>query len=141
MKLDTLLAELDKLNFPKDQYAITSSGSLAIRGIRDANDLDILVTPKLWEALSQKYLGERVKSKDIKIGNLHIFWKGSFDEQSSIATVMEQINTADTIKGYRFVNLELAKRFKKVSDREKDKRDLELIKNYDATKTYPNEII
>ncbi|MBU1016917.1 MAG: hypothetical protein ABIJ82_02905 [Patescibacteria group bacterium] len=141
MKIDILLAELDKLNFPKDQYAITSSGVLAIRGIREANDLDILVTPKLWKELSQKYLERNSESKDIKIGNLHIFWEGSFDEQSSIATVMEQINTADTIKGYRFVNLELAKRFKKVSGREKDKRDLELIKNYEMAKNHPSEII
>ena len=134
MKIDILLAELDKLNLPKDQYAITSSGILAIRGIREADDLDILVTPKLWEELSQKYLDERDKSKEIKIGNLHVFWEGSFDEQYPIASVMEQINTADNIKGYKFVNLGLAKKFKKVSEREKDKRDLELIRNYESRK-------
>ncbi|MBU4381382.1 hypothetical protein L6255_02740 [Candidatus Parcubacteria bacterium] len=53
MKIDILLEELDKLNLPKDQYAITSSGSLAIRGIREANDLDIIVTPKVWKELLQ----------------------------------------------------------------------------------------
>jgi len=131
MKIEALLEELDRLNLPKGHYAITSSGVLAIRGIRKANDLDILVTPKLWNDLSQKYPNKINPPKDIKIGNLHIFWEGSFDEQSPIATVAEQINTAATIKGYRFVSLKLAKKFKEVSEREKDKKDLELIKKYE----------
>ena len=133
MELDILLEELDKLNLPNDQYAITSSGVLAIRGIREANDLDVLVSPEVWKRLSQKYFGKDSKAGDIRIGNIHIFWRGSFDQESPIATVEEQIKTAETIKDHRFVNLELTKRFKAVSSREKDKRDLELIKIYELT--------
>ncbi|MBU0952468.1 MAG: hypothetical protein KKH91_06585 [Elusimicrobia bacterium] len=127
---------MDKLNLPKDQYAITSSGPLAIRGIREANDLDLIVTPKVWRALSKKYPVKKEGFESIEIGNIHIFWEGSFNKQSPIATVMEQINTADVIKGYRFVNLNLIKKFKLLQGREKDKRDLELIKNYESAKNY-----
>ncbi|MBU1031319.1 hypothetical protein KKE03_00105, partial [Patescibacteria group bacterium] len=50
---------------------------------------------------------------------------------SKIATVGKQIKTADVIKGYRFVNLNLIKKFKLLQGREKDKKDLELIENYE----------
>jgi len=136
MKLDILLAELDKLNFPKDQYAITSSGPLAIRGIREANDLDIIVSLKLWAELLKKYPVKKEGFESIEIGNIQILWKGSFFTDSKVATVEEQIKTADVIKGYRFVNLDLIKKFKKISGREKDKRDLELIKNYENRKPF-----
>jgi len=63
MKIDILLAELDKLNLPDDQYAITSSGPLAIRGIREANDLDIIVTPKVWTELSKKYTNKKATER------------------------------------------------------------------------------
>lgn len=38
------LKELKKLNLPEDQYIIWGSGVLAIRGIRDASDIDIIVS-------------------------------------------------------------------------------------------------
>ena len=134
MRIDILLAELDKLNLPKDQYAITSSGILAIRGIREANDLDIIVSPKLWEELSKKYPIKKEGFESIETGNIQILWKGSFFTDSEIATIEEQIDTADIIQGYRFVNLNLIKKFKKIGGREKDKKDLRLIKSYENKK-------
>jgi len=133
MELDILLEELDKLNLPNDQYAITSSGVLAIRGIREANDLDIVVSPKLWAVLSKKYKVKNEGFESIDVGNIQILWEGSFYTNSAVTTVAEQINTADVIKGYRFVNLGLIKKFKELTGREKDKRDLELIKIYELT--------
>ena len=133
MKIDILIAELDKLNLPKDQYAITSSGPLAIRGIREANDLDIIVTPEVWTELSKKYPIKNGGFRCIEIGSVQILWERSFYTDSKIATIEEQIKTADVIKGHRFVNLSLIKKFKRLQGREKDKKDLELIENYEIT--------
>ena len=46
-----LLKELEKLNLPKDKFAIFGSGPLAVRNLRTANDLDLIVNdfiPKIW---------------------------------------------------------------------------------------------
>lgn len=50
-----LLRELDKLSLPKNQYAITSAGTMAIRGIRQTRDIDLIVTDELWEELAKIY--------------------------------------------------------------------------------------
>ena len=96
--------------------------------------MDIIVSPQLWEELSKKYPVKKEGFESIEIGNIQILWKGSFFTDSKVATVEEQIRTADVIKGYRFVNLDLIKKFKKIGGREKDKRDLELIRNYESGK-------
>jgi len=50
-----LLEELKKLNFPKDKYAVFGSGPLAIRNIREAHDLDVIVTHDFFQELCNKY--------------------------------------------------------------------------------------
>src|SRR3989344_5711621 len=55
MKFELLLKELKSLNLPTDQFAVMSSGVLAVRGLREARDLDLVVTRKLWQSLSSKY--------------------------------------------------------------------------------------
>ncbi len=39
------------LNLPLRQFTVVGSGALAIRGIRDAADIDLLVTQKLYDGL------------------------------------------------------------------------------------------
>ena len=41
--------ELKKLNLPIGTYAIFSSGPLAVRNLRENNDLDIIVTKLFFE--------------------------------------------------------------------------------------------
>lgn len=130
MNFKDLLKELDALDLPKDQYVITSSGPLAVRGIREAHDIDLVVTPKLWEALKQKHpVKEMGLCDSIQIGNIDIL--GNFRSER-LFTSEDQINQADVIDGHRYVNLETIIAFKKQLGRDKDKRDLELIKDYFA---------
>ena len=42
-----LLEELRKLNLPGGQYAVFSSGPMAVRGIKLANDIDIFAIQRL----------------------------------------------------------------------------------------------
>lgn len=130
MNFKDLLKELDTLDLPKDQYAITSSGPLAVRGILEAHDIDLVVTPKLWEALKQKYPVKPMELCDsIQIENIEIL--GNFRDER-LFTSEDQINQADVIDGHRYVGLEMIIAFKKQLGREKDKRDLELLENYFA---------
>ncbi len=49
--LDRLLTELKTLNLPLGHFAIFGSAPLAIRGLRDSHDLDIIVSDELYEDL------------------------------------------------------------------------------------------
>ena len=48
------LDELLELELPSAEYAIFGSGPMAIRNLRENNDLDILVKEELWLKLCQK---------------------------------------------------------------------------------------
>jgi len=48
------LDELKALALPPDQYAVFGSGPMAVRGIREANDLDLIVKESLWDDLRKR---------------------------------------------------------------------------------------
>jgi hypothetical protein len=119
-----LLGELKKLNLPSDQFAIFGSGPLAVRNIRDVDDLDVIVKPALWNELCKKY--ENENNKVIHIGRIDLFrqWIPWFDD------IIPIIDTADIIDGIRYVNLEYLLKWKKAMNREKDQKDIKLINEF-----------
>jgi len=123
-KFEKQLNELKKLNLQKEEYAIFGSGPLAIRGIRESQDIDIIVKPRLWNKLSKKYSKEN--DKLIKIGSIEIYknWVPWFKDINKI------IEDADTFEGIRFAKLKYVLAWKKAYNREKDKKDIQLIKEY-----------
>ena len=52
---ESKFAVIKALHLPIDQYAITGSGALGIRNLRAIGDIDIIVTPELWNILAKKY--------------------------------------------------------------------------------------
>lgn len=123
------LDELKQLNLPSKQYAIFGSGPLAIRGIREARDIDVLVKKDLWDSLAKIYPPNE-KSNGLIIGHVELFsqWE-PFD-----VNVDQLIDTAEIIEGLPFVRMEYVIEWKKHVGREKDKKDLELIEEYFKTK-------
>ena len=131
MLFENLLTQLNKLELPSDQYAITSSGALAIRDIREAQDLDIIVTEKLWNELIQKYpvkTGEDCDS--IYIGDIQIMGNFQTKSKKEKYSVSKQIKTADIIDGKKYVNLNIIKFYKQQSGRSKDLKDIKMIDDY-----------
>lgn len=136
-----LLQELAKLDLPADGFAIFGSGPMAIRNIRPAGDLDLIVTPAVWNALLKR--GYKIEETDwevtdadggtfnyhrklIPIGNIEVWRKWSFLSD----TAEELIKNADIIDGVRFVKLEKVLEWKHAYNRPKDKADIKLIKEY-----------
>lgn len=131
MLFENLIAQLDKLNLPNNQYAITSSGALAVRKIREAHDIDIIVTEKLWNELAKKYSIEKGKDCDnIFIGDIQIMGNFYIKPEEDKYPVNEQINTADIIAGKRYVNLDIIKFYKQKWGRPKDFQDIKMIDEY-----------
>ena len=50
------LEELKCLNLPSGEYAIIGSGPMAIRGLREANDIDVVVKKTLWLELLKRFV-------------------------------------------------------------------------------------
>jgi len=60
--MKSLLKELRKLNLPEGEFAVFGSGPMAIRGIRPAGDLDLIVTPAVWDFLLKR--GYKIEETD-----------------------------------------------------------------------------
>lgn len=117
------IEELKRLSLPKDDFAIFGSGPMAVRGIRENKDLDLVVTPTLWEDLKKKLPVS--DDSTIKIGNIEIF-----KELPIFDNTEELIDNADIIDGFKFVKLNEVIKFKKALGREKDLKDIKLIENF-----------
>jgi hypothetical protein len=126
-----LLAELEKLNIPKDKMAITSSGPIGVRNIREIGDLDIIVYPEVWEELAPKYgVIKEGGLESIEIGNIQVLGNGSWFTDPKYGDVKSDIDNADIFDGNRYVKLEKILTIKKLKSRPKDKEDVGLIEDY-----------
>ena len=126
-----IFKKLKELNLPLGEYVLVGSGPLAARGIREANDLDIAVTPKLLKKLidSKKYQKvEKYGKVFLEADNIDIIPQLNWSAYPT--TTEEAIKTADIINGYPFLNITEAIKFKKALGREKDFKDIELLKDY-----------
>lgn len=138
-------SKLAKLNFPLGQYAITGSGPMGIRNLRKINDIDIIVSQELWDKLVKEYgvtkskLNESIEIQKIVISpEIEAFGESSFisfsfkknkiDNNANDPTVTERIKAAEIINGLAFESLEHNIYFKQKMGREKDLKDIEMIK-------------
>ena len=126
-----IFKKLKELNLPLGEYVSVGSAPLAARGIREAGDLDIAVTPKLLKKLidSKKYQEvEKYGKLFLEADNIEISPELNRDGYS--ITTEEAIKTADIINGYPFLNITETIKFKRALGREKDFKDIELLKDY-----------
>jgi len=128
MKFEKLLKELrdfiKKENIDHKDFAVFGSGPLAVRNIRESRDIDIILRPSIFENLKKKY---KINSRGyICQGNIEIFsdWNPWFSDVNLL------IDSADIINNIKYVKLEYVIKWKKMFNREKDKRDIELIEEY-----------
>lgn len=123
MKYEELLEEVKTLNLDIKEYAVFGSGPLAVRGLRESNDIDIIVTEKLWENLEKQ---NDVQDDRIIIGNVEIWhnWKPWIED------IEQLIKSAELIKETPHVQLKYIKEWKKKMGREKDLQDIRLIEKF-----------
>lgn len=125
-----LFQRVKDLNLPLGEYAIFGSGPMGVRGIREMGDVDIIVTQKLWDNFINKPDWEQRQVDDldgIKNEKLNIeIWKDWWIGWN----VEQMIKEAEIIGGLAFVNLEMMIEWKTLIAREKDLKDLKLIKNW-----------
>ena len=128
---------LKNIDLPKDQFVVVSSGALAVRGIREANDIDVIVTPALWSELMEKY---KVKLNNSGVETIDLDNEieilnpsQSIFGNSSVVKIEDIFENADEFEGIRYINLDHLKTIKSVLGRDKDLIDIELIEEYEKS--------
>lgn len=119
------IEELKRLNLPRDKFSIFGSGPLAIRGLRESNDVDLIVKFDLFEKLERKYQSKKIINNGreielIKIGYIEIYkdWSPRFDN------IEKLIDDSEIIEGFPFVRLKYVLEWKIKYGRKKDKKIL-----------------
>jgi len=126
-----VIAEVKKLDLPLGQYVVIGSGIMARLGLREANDVDIAVTPDLYAKLrasgeweeEERYGKIFLKKEAVEI-NPQLDW------ESYPTTAEEAIASATIIDGIPFMNLNELVRFKRALGRAKDLPDFIIIEEY-----------
>jgi len=124
-----LFKKVKGLKLPTGKYALFGSAPLGIRGIRDCRDIDIIVTEDLWN----KYKDKGWEMRTMPHGGQYLIngeielWK---DWKPGEWDIEELIAEAEVIDGLSFVKLEKVLEGKKLSGREKDLKDLEVIERF-----------
>lgn len=127
--------KLESLNFPKGEYVVVG-GAMTAHNLRDAHDLDILVTPNLYRTLlnSGEYVQcvceqcmqtSRLMLKGVDVDILPNFMFGSY-----IGDTRSLIENADMINGFPFIKLSEFIKFKKELGKPKDIEDIGLMTEY-----------
>ena len=126
------LKNLKELDLPASDFVVISSGALAVRGIREAKDLDVIVKGPLWNELKKKYNVVKENGVDrINCGNnIEILGANSVFTDSTVVPINEIFEKADVFDDTNYISLEHLKKIKLKLGREKDLQDIKLIDEY-----------
>ncbi len=128
-----IFAEVKRLNLPLGQYVVFGAGPLAAHGVRETTDVDLFVTPTLYQAL--KADGWEEKELTNPPGGVCLFrgiyeaddtWHyGDYDPKPE-----ELIQAAEVIEGVPFAPLVEVLKWKRAFGRPKDVADVGLIERH-----------
>ena len=121
--------KIRNLKLPIGEYCVFGSGPMDVAGIRDSNDIDIVVKEKLWKEFAHKYPVEKNPKShkfSISIGNIEIFK----DLKPWVDDSDEVIDSSEVVEGVSFASLEDVKRIKRAMGRPKGLEDIKLIDEY-----------
>jgi hypothetical protein len=130
--ISELISKIKELNLPDGHYMVMGSAILQIFGIRIAQDIDLLVSPELFKELKEKR-GWHVHPKystSIDNADCTVGAKQSLDFMRQNYTLKDILSSAYWYEGIPFENLEMLIDAKTQLGREKDLKDIQLIKEY-----------
>jgi hypothetical protein len=123
--------EVKKLHLPLGEYVVVGSGPLAVRGIRNFNDIALLVSEQAYSRLSARGWEETIGfggRMRLKLGLYEAYQDLCYGDYRPDTKIL--IEQADIVNGIPFLQLEELIRFKKAVGREKDLADIRLIEAY-----------
>jgi predicted nucleotidyltransferase len=126
--------KLRELNFPMGEYVVVG-GAMTAHGIRDAHDLDILVSPTLYQKLyregwSQCTCDQCLETSRLMLKKDHVDILPNLMFGSYLGDTTTLVQEADMINGYPFIKLTEFIKFKYELGRQKDIEDIKLMQQY-----------
>lgn len=129
-----IFEEVKKLNLPLGSYVVFGSGPMVVHGLREPKDIDLLVTPEIYDKLKTEGWEEkemRSGSSVLSNGVYEVYKDWNFLFMSNYnPDPQEVIKNAEIVNGVPFAQLEEVKRWKQVFGREKDLADIKLIDEF-----------
>lgn len=130
-----IVEEMKKLKFPQEQYVIVGSGPLVVRGIRETNDIDIVVSPKLFEKCKQDWWEQLPRTYPDKIGQIYLrqgYVELFLDVNCGDVnpTLEELLQRSDLIEEISFASLADILQFKIAYNTPKHRQDIKRIEKY-----------
>lgn len=131
MTKEEIVEKVKTLGLPEYSYIVFGSCPLAAAGIRETNDIDMLVSPETFEKLKAAGWQELHKNENDKplirdVFEAHKNWNFS----SYNPTLVHLLASATVIDGVPFASLREVRKWKLSSGRPKDLRDIKLIDAY-----------
>ncbi|HYE23447.1 MAG TPA: hypothetical protein VEA92_03320 [Candidatus Paceibacterota bacterium] len=132
----TYIERVRALGLPEGHYMVCGSAILELFGIRQAGDIDLLVSPDLFSRLESEYgwIRNEKYSTTLDTPDHSAGAKQSLDFMKENPTLEEMLPGAYLQEGIPFMSLDQLKDAKLQLKREKDLRDLQLIDEYCSKK-------
>lgn len=135
MNREDVVLEIRRLQLPRGQYVVVGGAALAARGIRETRDIDLVVTPELFEELER--VGWQRKTRPngkpaLKHGNIEVHLDvncGAFARSTQWL-----LQHCEYVSGVPLIDLGTLRNFKSSYGRPKDAEDLRLIEQHLATR-------
>lgn len=130
MRKKEIVSKVKGLGLSGDEVLIYGSGAMVLRGVKEeASDVDLIAKGNDWERC--KKMGKLVEC-DSGVGERVVFGNGvevfNLSPWEEIKNVFAE---SEVIEGVRVASLESVKKYKKDRMSDKDKKDLELIEQFE----------
>ena len=134
--IDDIFSEVKKIGLPPESYVVVGGGVLAAYGIRETQDIDIVVLPEIFMLLQSQgfeldpvYEGKWGRLR-LKKDGVEIYPDFYSDHEQRFIDIEDLIDSAVIINDIAFMSFERLRSCKQSSSREKDLQDLKLIDMY-----------
>lgn len=131
MNWQSVLRELHALGLPPEQYVVVGGAALTGRGMRETEDIDLVVTEALFEQLRRRGWTEKTRPNGkpgLRMGVVEAYL--DVNAEGFERSTESLLDCAQRVDGVALVDLESLARFKASYGRAKDLHDLELISRY-----------
>lgn len=134
MTKDDIVSKVKSLNLPKGSYVVYGAAPLAAVGLRETNDIDLLVSGEIFKQLKErgwKMINKGPNDTPLtrEVFEAHDTW--SFSAYNP--TLEDLLKNSFEVDGVPFASLGDVRKWKTATGRQKDLDDIKLIDSYEKT--------
>ena len=125
------IEELEKVlknrRIPRHQICIVGSSVMSVYNLRQNNDIDIIMSLEERSKISKQENSFKLSENIECVG---VGWLHRLDNTTTDEDILFKENNHFILDGFKYCNLDLLRKRKSLSGKEKDKKDMILIERY-----------